>query len=182
MKPIPFREANENWKQLALLKWAKPVATSISQNPRQLEYGLQLSPSIEKLQVARSEAFCVKLELVPKTSKDCRTDMEIDSQDRARRFNEDEAVWQRYESRRKLRVRRDGELLLPDEVMDELDWIAAERECRLTWCVGRTIQSGEVTTSLVLGFETEFRLSTFSRVASTRRNIFWDCHTSNPER
>jgi hypothetical protein len=64
------------------------------------------------------------------------------SQERARRFDEDEAVWQRYEYRRRLRLRLGGESVLRDEVLDALDWIEAERECRLTWCVGRTIQSG----------------------------------------
>lgn len=69
-------------------------------------------------------------------------DQTADSQELARRFNEDEAVWQRYEYKRRLRLRPGGESLLPDEVQDALDWTEAENECRLTWCVGRTIQSG----------------------------------------
>lgn len=59
-----------------------------------------------------------------------------DSQELARRFNEDEAVCQHYEYRRRLRLRLGLESLPSDEVLDELDWIEAERECRQAWCVG----------------------------------------------
>jgi hypothetical protein len=60
----------------------------------------------------------------------------MDSQELARAFNEDEAVWQCFENRRRLRLRLGIELLLPTEVLDEIDWIEAERECRKLWCVG----------------------------------------------
>jgi len=63
-------------------------------------------------------------------------DQMTDSQDLARRFNEDEAVWQRYEFRRKLRLLLSTESLLEDKVLDELDWLEAERECRQIRCVG----------------------------------------------
>lgn len=66
-------------------------------------------------------------------------DQMTDSQELARRFNEDEAVWQRYEYRRRLRLRLGIESLLPDEVLDELDWSEAERECRQAWCVGERL-------------------------------------------
>jgi hypothetical protein len=52
-------------------------------------------------------------------------------QELARQFNEDEAVWRCYEAKRKGRRRRfklrsrRGEKLL-----DQLDWLAAEREMR----------------------------------------------------
>ena len=59
----------------------------------------------------------------------------LNSQELARRFNEDEAVWRAYEKRRRLRTFVGMELLLLDEIVDELDWIAAERECRETRCV-----------------------------------------------
>jgi hypothetical protein len=73
-------------------------------------------------------------------------DQTADSQGLARRFNEDEAVWQRYEDKRSLRLRSaGGESVLPDEVQDTLDWTEAENECRLTWCVGRTIQKCRIT-------------------------------------
>ena len=59
-----------------------------------------------------------------------------DSQELARQFNEDEAVWQRYEYRRRVRLRLGFESLLPDEVLDEIDWIEAEREIRQVRCIG----------------------------------------------
>lgn len=59
----------------------------------------------------------------------------MDTQALARAFNEDEAVWQRFENRRRLRLRLGIELLLPTEVLDEIDWIEAEPECRKAWCV-----------------------------------------------
>ena len=63
-------------------------------------------------------------------------DQMTDSQELARRFNEDEAVWQRYELFRRLRLRLRIESLLPDEVLDEIDWIEAEREIRQVRCIG----------------------------------------------
>ena len=54
----------------------------------------------------------------------------------ARRFNEDEAVWRCYESRR---LRRRNETLLPDEILDQLDRIEAERECREIRLIGTTV-------------------------------------------
>ena len=63
-------------------------------------------------------------------------DQMADSQDRVRRFNEDEAVWQRYEYVRRLRHWLRFESLLPDEVLDEIDWIEAEREIRQVRCIG----------------------------------------------
>jgi hypothetical protein len=47
-------------------------------------------------------------------------DQMTDSQELAWRFNEDEAVWQRYEYRRRLRLGVGIDLLLPEEVLDEL--------------------------------------------------------------
>ena len=64
-------------------------------------------------------------------------DQMADSQELARRFNEDEAVWQRYEYIRRLRLRLGIKSLLSDEVLDELDWIEAARQCRGIWCVGK---------------------------------------------
>ena len=62
-----------------------------------------------------------------------------DTQEIARRFNEDDAVRQRYEYRRRLRPRLGIESLDFDEVLDELDWIDAERECRQAWCIGERL-------------------------------------------
>ena len=60
-----------------------------------------------------------------------------DVHDRVRRFNEDEAVWLLFEQKRTLRrlLRRGIPLL--GEVLDHLDWIAAERECREIRAIGR---------------------------------------------
>jgi hypothetical protein len=57
-------------------------------------------------------------------------------QELARRFNEDEAVWQRYEYRRRLRLLL-GIEPQSAEFLDEFDWSEAERECRQTRCVGQ---------------------------------------------
>jgi hypothetical protein len=59
-------------KQRASSKFGKPAAILNSQKPRGQEFGLQLSPSIEKLLPAPLEVSCAKRELVLKTSKDCR--------------------------------------------------------------------------------------------------------------
>lgn len=64
-------------------------------------------------------------------------DQLVNPQELARRFNEDEAVWRAYESRRRLRRLNGTESLLWDEILAELDWIAAERECRQPWCCGK---------------------------------------------
>jgi len=57
----------------------------------------------------------------------------VDTQELARRFNEDEAVWRRFEQKRS---QRDSASPLPEEVFDEIDWREAEQECRQTRCVG----------------------------------------------
>ena len=58
------------------------------------------------------------------------------AQKRARRFNEDEAVWRSYEHRRALRRLLGSETPLPEETLDWLDWQAAERECREVRALG----------------------------------------------
>ncbi|MEP6741309.1 MAG: hypothetical protein ABJB61_02335 [bacterium] len=62
-----------------------------------------------------------------------------DSQVMARRFNEDEAVQQSYEYRRRLRLLLGDKSQTPDDVLDEVDWIEAERECRESRCVGTIV-------------------------------------------
>ena len=59
-----------------------------------------------------------------------------DTQELARRFNEDEAVWRRFEEKRRLRALSAS---LPDELLDEIDWREAEQECRQTRCVGKPL-------------------------------------------
>jgi hypothetical protein len=106
--------------------------------------------SIAKLRLELFEAFFVKRGSASKTLKNFDTFMDkgvcgslhrdhkgmdqINSQELARRFNDDEAVWRPYKYLRSLRIRSGIESLLPDDVLDELDWIEAQREGRDTWC------------------------------------------------
>lgn len=61
---------------------------------------------------------------------------DVDLQELARRFNQDEAVWRCYEHKRKLRRLLGSRSSLPDAVLDDLDWLEAERECRETRAIG----------------------------------------------
>jgi hypothetical protein len=58
------------------------------------------------------------------------------AQELARRFNEDEAVWRGCEHRRALRRLLGSDTPLPEETLDWLDWLEAERECREVRAVG----------------------------------------------
>jgi hypothetical protein len=60
----------------------------------------------------------------------------IDTQELARRFNEDEAVWRCFERKRALRQSLDSCLPLSEPTLDDLDWLAAERECRQVRAIG----------------------------------------------
>jgi len=60
----------------------------------------------------------------------------VDTQELARRFNEDEAVWRRFEQKRRL---RNSTSLFPEEVLDEVDWREAELKSRQTRCVGKPL-------------------------------------------
>lgn len=53
-----------------------------------------------------------------------------------RRFNEGEAVWCRFVERRALRRMLGSQPGPAEEILDRLDWIAAERECREVRAVG----------------------------------------------
>ncbi len=70
-------------------------------------------------------------------------DQMTDSQELTRLFNEDEVVWQGYESRQRQRLRLGIDSPLPDEVLDEMDWIEATSEVRQVRCVGRAISEFE---------------------------------------
>ena len=66
--------------------------------------------------------------------------MNDDPQELARQFNEDEAVWQCYQAKRKerrcrfrLRSRR------LEKIFDQLDWLAAEHETRPVRAIGKWI-------------------------------------------
>jgi len=58
-----------------------------------------------------------------------------DTQEIARVFNEDEALWRRFEDKRKL---RDPNPPLPEELLDQIDWHEAEQERPLR-CVAKTL-------------------------------------------
>jgi hypothetical protein len=60
-----------------------------------------------------------------------------DPQELARRFNEDEAVWKSFASKKQLRALLGPRFPLTDEEADKLDWLAAERENRPLSCIGR---------------------------------------------
>jgi hypothetical protein len=60
----------------------------------------------------------------------------IDAQELARRFNEDESVWRCYERKRASRELPGLLPALSEQVSDDLDWLAAEQECRMVRAVG----------------------------------------------
>jgi len=60
----------------------------------------------------------------------------IEAQELARRFNEDEAVWQLYERKRELRRLVGADSPRSESVLDDLDWEAAEREGRKARAIG----------------------------------------------
>ena len=60
----------------------------------------------------------------------------IDNGELLRRFNEDEAVWERFMLKRRMRRHTIGHSPWPITVLDYTDWIEAERECRQTLCIG----------------------------------------------
>jgi hypothetical protein len=66
-----------------------------------------------------------------------------DVQENVRRFNEDEAVWRCFARKRARRKRLnrllpllDSSPLLTEEQLDQLDWLAAEREARPVRAIG----------------------------------------------
>ncbi len=69
-----------------------------------------------------------------------------DVQESVRRFNEDETVWRCF-AKKKARRKRLLPLLvllnsppsLSEEQLDQLDWLAAERETRRSDCVGKAL-------------------------------------------
>jgi len=56
------------------------------------------------------------------------------SQELARKFNEDEAVWRAFDRRRSLRSLLGSVLSVPDANL--ADWLAAEREARPVRAIG----------------------------------------------
>ena len=62
-----------------------------------------------------------------------------DPQELSRQFNEDEAVWRCFEQKRLLRRLLDPASLFPEKMLDDLDWLEAERETRMTRAIGHWI-------------------------------------------
>jgi hypothetical protein len=60
-----------------------------------------------------------------------------DPQELARRFNEDEAVWRSFGKKRLLRRLLDPCAVVPDQMLDDLDWLEAEREVRSIRAIGK---------------------------------------------
>ncbi len=60
----------------------------------------------------------------------------IDTGELVQRFNEDEAVWRSCERKRELRRMCGPESALSEALLDYLDRLEAERECRQTRCIG----------------------------------------------
>lgn len=63
----------------------------------------------------------------------------VDTQELINNFNKDEAVWRRYQQKRGLRLLRGSSRPFSNDVLDRLDWLEAERECRERRYVGRPI-------------------------------------------
>ena len=59
-----------------------------------------------------------------------------DSQELSRQFNEDEAVWCCFEEKRWLRRMLGSPSGLSDKMLDDLDWLEAERETRQVRAIG----------------------------------------------
>ena len=68
--------------------------------------------------------------------------MNSDAQELARQFNEDETVWHCYQRKRTARKGRFGlRSRFGEKLVDELDYIAAERETRPVHAIGAWIDS-----------------------------------------
>ena len=61
-----------------------------------------------------------------------------DPQELARQFNEDEAVWRCFEERRWLRQLLGSTSEQTEKMLDDLDWLEAEREVREVRAVGKS--------------------------------------------
>lgn len=56
----------------------------------------------------------------------------LDTQEFARRFNEEDAIWQRFQRKRLARRLPRSDSPLPESALDHFDWLEAEREIRTT--------------------------------------------------
>jgi hypothetical protein len=69
-----------------------------------------------------------------------------DVQENVRRFNQEEAVWQRFAARRAMRKRLlrllrslGSSPALTKKQLDQLDWLAAKRETHPSDCIGKQL-------------------------------------------
>jgi hypothetical protein len=69
-----------------------------------------------------------------------------DVQENVRRFNQEETVWQRFAARRAVRKRLlrllrslGSSPALTTKQLDQLDWLAAERETHPSDCIGKQL-------------------------------------------
>ena len=62
-----------------------------------------------------------------------------ETQENARRFNEEEDIWRRYQEKRARRRLRGNDSGFPESLLDQLDWQEAERETRTARAVARCI-------------------------------------------
>lgn len=60
-----------------------------------------------------------------------------DPHELSRRFNEDEAIWRCFREKRWLRRLLGPPSMLPEAILDDLDWLEAEREMRQVRAIGR---------------------------------------------
>ena len=60
----------------------------------------------------------------------------VDTRELVHRFNRDEAIWRNFEKKREQRRRDRVGSLIPDEILDAIDWREAERENRNVRCIG----------------------------------------------
>jgi hypothetical protein len=63
-----------------------------------------------------------------------------DVREQVRRFNEDETTWRRFQKRRVSRRLSRSRDTIAEEILDHLDWIAADRECRDLRVFGLRVQ------------------------------------------
>jgi hypothetical protein len=65
-----------------------------------------------------------------------------DTQEFARHFNEDEAIWRRFQEKCLARHLLEAGSPLPESVLAHLDWLEAEREIRTTRAVAQVVNLG----------------------------------------
>ena len=61
-----------------------------------------------------------------------------DTQEFAHRFNEEEAIWRRFQEKRLARHLLEADSQMPESILDHFDWLEAERDIRTTRAVAMT--------------------------------------------